>query len=173
MKSARTPSLCSAFYLSACAALALCAFGNHSAWAQFPPPPGAAQPPAGTQCGDFNKLGAEAQKRSALVAAAIKAKADRKELCSLITNFFAAEGNLVKFLEDNKTWCGIPDQAISMAKANHEKSAKYRTAACEEAPHPKAPTLSDAIKTPSVDSSNNTKTGRGTFDTLTGNPLAR
>jgi len=173
MKSARPLSPCSAFYLSACAALALCAFANRSAWAQFPPPPGAAQPPAGVQCGDFSKLGLEAQKRSALVAAAIKGKADRKEICTLISNFFTAEGNLLKFLEDNKTWCGVPDQAIGMAKANHEKTAKYRTAACEEAPHPKAPTLSDAIKAPSVDTSKNTKTGRGTFDTLTGNPLAR
>ena len=31
----------------------------------------------------------------------------------------------------------------------------------------------DAIKAPSVDNASNTKTGRGTFDTLTGNPLAR
>jgi hypothetical protein len=173
MKSARTLPLCSAFYLAACAVLALCAFGSRSAWAQFPPPPGATQPPAGTQCGDFNKLGEEAQKRSALVAAAIKAKADRKEICTLITNFFAAETNVVKFLEANKTWCGIPDQAISVAKANHERSAKFRTAACEEAPHPKVPTLSDAIQSPSLDTGKNTKTGRGTFDTLTGNPLAR
>jgi len=33
--------------------------------------------------------------------------------------------------------------------------------------------LSDAIKAPSVDTAKDTKTGRGTFDTLTGNPLAR
>jgi hypothetical protein len=33
--------------------------------------------------------------------------------------------------------------------------------------------LSDAIKTPTVDSATNTKTGHGTFDTLTGNPLSR
>ena len=62
---------------------------------------------------------------------------------------------------------------IAAAKANHEKSLKFRTAACEEGPKPKAPTLSDAIKTPSLDTAKNTKTGRGTFDTLTGNPLAK
>ena len=51
---------------------------------------------------------------------------------------------------------------------------KFRTMACsEEGPRPKAPSLSDAIKSPSVDTAKNTKTGRGTFDTLTGNPLAR
>jgi hypothetical protein len=80
----------------------------------------------------------------------------------------------VKFLEDNKTWCGIPEQAIKTAKDNHERTLKFRTAACTEAPvKPRAPSLSDAIGTPSVDTGNNTKTGRGTLDSLNGNPLAK
>ena len=149
-------------------ALALCTLANSGARAQFPAPPG------GTQCNDFPTLAAEAQKRSALVSAAMKAKADRKELCTLMTNFVAAETNVVKFLETNKVWCGVPEDALKVSKANHEKSIKFRTAACsEEGPRPKAPSLSDAIKTPSMDTAKNTKTGRGTFDTLTGNPLAR
>jgi hypothetical protein len=91
-----------------------------------------------------------------------------------MTNFVAAETNVVKFLETNKVWCGVPEDALKVSKANHEKSIKFRTAACsEEGPRPKAPSLSDAIKTPSMDTAKNTKTGRGTFDTLTGNPLAR
>ena len=143
----------------------------------IPVPPVAqspAPPPGGTECNDFAKLADEAHKRSALVTAAMIAKADRKELCTLMTNFVAAETNVVKFLEDNKVWCGIPDQVIAVSKANHEKSMKLRTMACgEEGPRPKAPSLSDAIKAPSVDTAKNTKTGRGTFDTLTGNPLAR
>ena len=149
-------------------ALALCTLANSGARAQFP------APPSGAQCNDFAKLAAEAQKRSALVSAAMKAKADRKELCTLMTNFVAAETNVVKFLEANKVWCGVPEDALKVSKANHEKSIKFRTAACsEEGPRPKAPSLSDAIKTPSMDTAKNTKTGRGTFDTLTGNPLAR
>jgi hypothetical protein len=81
---------------------------------------------------------------------------------------------VLKFLEDNKSLCGVPDDAIKSSRVNHEKSIKFRNAACDPnagAPAPKAPTLSDAIKMPSVDSGANTKTGRGTFDTLTGNPL--
>ena len=149
-------------------ALALCTLANSGVRAQFPAPPG------GAQCNDFPKLAAEAQKRSALVSAAMKAKADRKELCTLMTNFVAAETNVVKFLEANKVWCGVPEDALKVSKANHEKSIKFRSAACsEEGPRPKAPSLSDAIKTPSMDTAKNTKTGRGTFDTLTGNPLAR
>jgi hypothetical protein len=174
MKSARALSLASTSCLAVCLGLALCTFTNRSAWAQFPPPPGGTAPPGGTQCGDFAKLTAEAQKRSNLVSAAMKAKADRKELCTLMTNFVAAETNVVKFLETNKVWCGVPDVAITASKANHEKSMKFRTMACsEEGPRPKAPSLSDAIKAPSVDTAKNTKTGRGTFDTLTGNPLGR
>jgi hypothetical protein len=172
MKSARALSLgstpCLAVCLAVCLDLALCTFTS-LAWAQFPAPPG------GTQCSDFAKLTAEAQKRSNLVSAAMKAKADRKELCTLMTNFVAAETSVVKFLEANKVWCGVPDDAITVSKANHEKSMKFRTMACSEEgqPRPKAPSLSDAIKAPSVDTAKNTKTGRGTFDTLTGNPLGR
>ena len=180
MKSARALSLgstsCLAVCLAVCLDLALCTFTDRSAWAQFPAPPGSgAAPPGGTtQCSDFAKLTAEAQKRSNLVSGAMKAKADRKELCTLMTNFVAAETNVVKFLDDNKVWCGVPEDALRVSKANHEKSMKFRTMACsEEGPRPKAPSLSDAIKAPSVDTAKNTKTGRGTFDTLTGNPLGR
>ena len=176
MKSARALSLalasCLIVSLAICAALALCTIANRSAWAQFPAPPGG--PPGGVQCNDFGKLTAEAKKRSVLVGAAMKAKADRKELCTLMTSFVAAETTVVKFLQDNKVWCGVPDQVIAVSKANHEKSLKFRTMACsEEGPRPKAPSLSDAIKAPAADTAKNTKTGRGTFDTLTGNPLAR
>jgi hypothetical protein len=160
--------------------------GEHSAWAQFPPPPGAAPPgaaqPQGTpqpqgavQCNDFSKLSAEAQKRSSAVGEAMKAKAERKQICALMTNFVAAETTVVKFLTDNKVWCGVPEQVITVSKASHEKALKFRTQACsEDGPRPKAPSLSDAIKTPpTVDTAKNIKSGRGTFDTLTGNPLGR
>jgi hypothetical protein len=50
-----------------------------------------------------------------------------------MTSFVSAESNVVKFLEDNKVWCGMPDQVIAISKANHEKSIKFRTGACEEA----------------------------------------
>jgi hypothetical protein len=127
------------------------------------------------QCAQFPALSAEAQKKAEAVQTGMKAKVDRKQICVLMTSFVAAETTVVKFLEQNKTWCGVPPEAIASAKAGHEKSIKFREAACaEDAPQRKAPTLSDAIKTPTVDSATNTKTGHGgTFDTLTGNPLAR
>lgn len=149
------------------------------------PPPGASGgfggPPGGppgnpqAQCADFPRLSAEAKKHADAVQTAINAKVDRKQVCTLMTTFVASEGAVLKFLEDNKTWCGVPDQAIVASKANHERSLKFKTMACntDAPPAQKAPTLSDAIKTPSVNSATNTKTGRGTFDSLTGNPLAR
>jgi hypothetical protein len=135
-----------------------------SAWAQGAP-----------QCADFPRLSAETKKKADAVQAAINAKADRKQVCTLMTTFVASESTVIKFLEDNKVWCGVPDQAIAISKTNHEKSIKFKTMACtaDIAPQVKPPSLSDAIKTPSVDSAKNTTTGRGTFDTLTGNPLAR
>jgi len=173
-------------------ALALFALtGEIAPWtgasAQWPPPGTVGGPPAGASggfpgqdpraiCGKFQTLSEETKKKADLVQAAMKAKAERSKVCTLMTTFVASEGNVVKFLQDNKTLCGVPDDAIKMSKINHEKSVKFRDAACDPnagAPAPKAPTLSDAIKMPSVDSATNTKTGRGTFDTLTGNPLSR
>ena len=146
-------------------ALAACAVAAPSvALAQMPP-----------QCNAFGQLRANAQQKAEAVGAAMKRKAERKEICGLMQSFFAAEGSVLKFLEDNKTWCGIPAQVIVQAKASHERTAQFRTAACTESPEakPRAPSLSDAIGTPSVDTSANTKTGHGTLDSLNGNPLAK
>jgi hypothetical protein len=137
-----------------------------------PPPP---QPPSRAQqvCSAFPKLSEEAQKRGTAVGEAIKTHVDRKQVCALMNSFLTAESTVLKFLVDNQTLCGVPVQALNGAKAGHEKSLKFRTQVCsEDIGHGKPPTLSDAIKAPAVDSANNTKTGRGTFDTLTGNPLS-
>ena len=133
-----------------------------------------AQTTTPVDCASFPKLTQEAQKRGTLVSTAIKDHADRKQICGLMTSFLAAEGAVVKFLSDNETWCGVPPQMVKASKASHEKSSEFRTKVCsQELGANKPPSLSDAIKIPAADSAANTKTGRGTFDTLTGNPLAR
>ena len=152
---------------SRAAVLAACAIigGSQAALAQSGPP----------QCNAFLPLRDAAQKKALAVRKATEHKAERKEVCNLVKVFFAAEEEVVKFLETNKTWCGIPEQAVKEAKQGHEKTLKFKTMACSDAPaaQPKAPTLSDAIGTPSVDSPTNTRTGRGTLDTLSGNPLVK
>lgn len=123
-------------------------------------------------CDGFLPLRNDAQKKGLAIAAAEKRRADRKELCTIVTRFTAAEATAVQFLEKNKAWCGIPDQAVAMAEANHQKTLKFRKVVCTAGPEPRAPTLSDALGTPELDTGKNTKTGKGgTFDTLTGNPL--
>jgi hypothetical protein len=164
--------------LAALALLAI-AMGSHAAFAQspFPPSPFGQAPAQATpaQCNAFVGLKDDAEKKALAVRAALEHKAERKDICTLVVRFAAAEESVIQFLEKNKTWCGIPDQAITGAKTNHEHTLKFRTAACTEAPaaKPRPPSLSDAIGTPSVDTGNNTKTGRGTLDSLNGNPLAK
>jgi len=125
------------------------------------------------QCQGFPKLRDEARARADKVGEISKRKGDRKEMCGAVTRFAEAEDKVVKFLEDNKTVCGIPPQIVTQAKQGHVGTVKFRDTVCAEGPKPKIPTLSDAIPTTPVDTSKNTKTGPGTFDTLTGNPLNR
>jgi len=94
-------------------------------------------------------------------------------MCTAVQGFTAAEDKVVKFLEVNKTACGVPEQAVAQAKTMHANTIKFRDTVCAEGPKPKVPTLSDAIGSTPLDTGTNTRTGRGTLDTLTGNPLAR
>ncbi len=135
------------------------------------PPMGGAPPPA--VCANFPKLRDEAKAKAELVSTIGKRKGDRKEMCAAVQNFTAAEEKVVKFLDDNKVSCGVPQQAVAQAKIMHVNTIKFRDTVCAEGPKPKAPTLSDAIGSTPLDTSTNTKTGRGTLDTLTGNPLAK
>jgi hypothetical protein len=136
-------------------------------------PPMGGPPPLSGQCASFPRLRDEAKAKADAVSAVGKRKGDRKEMCAAVQSFTAAEDKVVKFLEDNKRGCGVPDQAVAQAKTMHANTVKFRDTVCAEGPKPKAPTLSDAIGAPPAETGTNTKTGRGTLDTLTGNPLAK
>ncbi len=88
--------------------------------------------------------------------------------------FSAAEAKMLKFAVDNAVWCGIPPQIIEGIKQSHAKTTEIRTRVCQAAAAPHAAAggadLSDALNAPTIDSKD-IKTGRGTFDTLTGTPL--
>lgn len=136
-------------------------------------PPG--QPPC---MADFMPLRAEAEKRAGLIKAAADRKADRKEICHLITRFSEAEAKFVKYVETNHTWCGIPPQVVTQIKTNHGKTVATRTKVCSNNPLgaqgpglPPGPGLSDALGLGRAPSAANTSTGKGTYDTLTGNPI--
>jgi hypothetical protein len=125
----------------------------------------------------FIPLRQDYDKRLATTQSAINRKAALPELCRLFTEVAAAETKMIKYVEDQGMWCGFPPEALPSMKAGHAKSLEYRKQTCNgaaagAAPRPAGPSLSDALSAPIPDA-NTTKTGRGTFDTLTGNPLAR
>jgi hypothetical protein len=131
-------------------------------------------PPQGPAaiCASFPKLKDEAEVRGHAIQEAAKSH-DRKVMCGAVTRFVEQETKVVKFLVDNQAACGVPPQAVANAKASHQKTVEFREKVCADAPAPKPPSLSDALGTPTLDTGKNTKTGRGTLDSLTGNPLAR
>jgi hypothetical protein len=163
---------------------------------QFPPAGGAPAPAAGAPMSaapgappgqppcfnDFVPLRQEAEKRAGAIQAAAKRKAPREELCKLFKNFAEAEVKVVKFVSTNQQWCGIPPQAVEQMKQNHGKTVSTRDKICSGEggpvmgggpPRPSGPGLSEALGTSRLPTPN-TSTGRaGTFDTLTGNVLAR
>ena len=66
---------------------------------------------------------------------------------------------------------------VKVMKGNHSKSTAMSNRVCNAAAGPGAPpppSLSDALGTSRIPDSSNIKTGKGgTFDTLSGSPLAR
>ncbi len=122
---------------------------------------------------DFTKLRDDAGKKAAAIKAASDRHATPQEACKLFNAFSAAEAKMLKYATDNSIWCGIPPQIVTQIKQSHANTNQIRTKVCQAAAapaRPAGPSLSDALGAPITDSSN-VKTGRGTFDTLTGNAL--
>ena len=133
--------------------------------------PSAQQAPPCVQ--EFFRLRDDAEKKASAIKAASERKAPPKEACQLFGALMTAQSKMLKFANENGTWCGIPPQIAEQIKVAEAKISEIRTKVCQAAaapPRPQGPSLSDALSSPIPDS-NNTKTGRGTFDTLTGNPL--
>jgi hypothetical protein len=160
-----------ALFIAACLMLA----AARPAAAQFQTAPmQQQQPPCLTQ---FTKLRDDARGKAARIEAAGKAKQkpSPQVACRLFNAFSAAEAKLVKYADENSVWCGIPKEVITNMKAQHTKTSEIRTRICRAAaapPRPRGPSLSDALAAP-VPNADNIKTGRGTYDTLTGTPLGK
>jgi hypothetical protein len=126
----------------------------------------------------FTTIQKEREKRGLAIKEAQAKKVERAEFCNIIKSYAAAESQLVKFMETNNAWCGIPPQAVAQIKTVYASTQKAQKTVCSGggpvgggAPPP--PSLSDALGTSRVPDSTTTKPGRGTLDTLTGNPLGR
>jgi hypothetical protein len=124
---------------------------------------------------DFSALRDDAQNKAKALGAANKRKVAPQEACRLFNALIASETKLVKFTEANGTWCGIPPQVLTQMKTEQARATELRTRVCEFAARgsqaPPGPSLSDALGTSRVPNASNIKSGRGTYDTLTGTPL--
>jgi hypothetical protein len=132
-------------------------------------------PPA---CQQLLTIRDETAKHGQAIHVAGQKKVSPEELCKLFKTFLSSEGKMLKGLEQNSATCGVPPEVLKQVKASHDKAAQVGKQICDAAaqgPRPAGPSLSDALgTTPMVpDSSTATKKGQGTFDTLTGSPLAR
>jgi hypothetical protein len=140
--------------------------------AQFGPAVPQQEPPC---LKEFSKLRDDAEKKASAIRTAGERKAQPREACQLFNAFVAAQSKMVKYATDNSVWCGIPNQILANLKDGLAKTSEVRTKVCQAAAapaRPSGPSLSDALSNP-VPDSNNVKTGRGTFDTLTGNALGK
>jgi hypothetical protein len=147
----------------------------------FGPPGGGAGPSQQSvqRCAEgFLPLRKDAETRAAAIKAASERKAQRDELCEVFKAYATAEAKVVKFVQENQQTCGIPAEAAKAMKSNHGKTLNVRNQVCNAAraggPTPRAPSLSDALGTSRLPDASTATTSKGTtFDTLTGNPLAR
>jgi hypothetical protein len=141
-------------------------------------PPGEQEPPCFKE---FLALRQEAQKKASLINAAKDRNPPptREEMCQTIKTFAAAEAKVIKFVVDNQASCGIPGDAITQMKAGQAQTVKFRTTVCSGGPAagkaaaPPVPKLSDELGIRNIGGATGGATGRGTFDTLTGNALER
>ena len=119
----------------------------------------------------------DAEKKAAVIKAASQRK-QQAELCNAFKAFALAEAKTVKYVEDYGSECRIPPDALKTMKGNHAKTIEVRNKICSAptAAAPRQPSLSDALGTsriPQAPTGGAPAKKGGTFETLTGNPLAR
>lgn len=128
---------------------------------------------------DFIPLREEVEKRFEVVKTTMAKKPTAAEACTILTRFTQAETALITFLDKNSSTCPFPPGLADNIKATHVKSDSFKKQACTAAAQqqqrvarPAQPTLSDAFGSPAPNAAN-TRSGGGTFDTLSGSPLGR
>jgi hypothetical protein len=124
-------------------------------------------------CEAFVPLQQEAQHGMTALKTANERKAPREEFCQIFQRLSISIGKVSKFLEQNKTLCNVPAEALQRAKNDHKQVLTYRKQACSASPAPAGPSLSDVLGAPVLPDSTTNKSESGIFNTLTGNPLTR
>jgi hypothetical protein len=133
---------------------------------------GAPQTPPSV-CRTFSPLQEEAAQGMVALKTANEHKAPREEFCQIFQKLSVTLGKVSKFLDQNKSTCNIPAEAVQRAKTDHSRVVGYRKQACSVAAGPSGPSLSDVLGAPVLTDSNTAKPESNIFNTLTGNPLTR
>jgi hypothetical protein len=119
----------------------------------------------------------QVQKDAGAIQAANQKHATAVEACKLFKVFLATESKMISAIETNGPTCGLPPEVSKQVREGHGKASQIAKQICDAAamgPRQAGPSLSDALgSTPTVPDATNTKTGKGTYDTLTGNALAK
>jgi hypothetical protein len=147
----------------------------------FAPAPPTQQAGSPEECmKGFFPLRAEAEKRGKLIKAASERHAGPDVACKLIENFAQAEIKMIKYVETNAAKCGIPPQVTDQLRNGHKNTETMQQKVCEVAQQqqqqaPAGPSLSEVLgSTAALPEANTAKKSTGsTFDTLSGNVLAR
>jgi len=124
----------------------------------------------------FLPMRAEAEKRAGALQAGINKKKAPPEICQLFRSFSEAEAKVVNYAVANQAGCGIPPDAVAQMKKNHTKTTEVRDKVCnvaQQQPKPAGPHLGEALGFGGLPTPETTRSGTGTLDTLSGNPLAR
>jgi hypothetical protein len=127
--------------------------------------------------GEIQPLLTDTQEKGKAIQAAAATK-KQPVLCQAFRNLATAESKLIKYFEDHGAECRVPPDALKARRGNYAKIVEIRTKVCDAAAAParRAPSLSDALGTsrvPTLSPDTGTAKRGSTFDTLTGNPLAR
>ncbi len=130
---------------------------------------------------NFLPLRQEAEKRGALLKTAGERHAGPDEACKLIGSFIQAEVKMIKYVETNSARCGIPPQISEQLKKGHLSTEAMQGRICGAAAQmqkqagPTGPSLSEVLGSAAAlpEATTAKKNGGNTFDTLSGNVLAR
>ncbi len=144
----------------------------------FAAPPTQAGPPDNCMK-EFLPLREEAEKRGHALKMASEKRQGPDVACKLINSFIQAEVKMIKYVETNSARCGIPPQISEQLKKGHKGSEAMQEKICNAAANmknqgPAGPSLSEMLgSATAVPEAASKKTGGTTFDTLSGNALAR
>ncbi len=82
---------------------------------------------------DLNKYGQTRVEAINRINAFRKKRPTASQACSAFTNLVTSESRMVKWMEENKEWCQIPDALIADLKKSSTQSTKARGQACAAA----------------------------------------